>query len=151
MTRKCYLSVIVCFHHAKFVHFSYSEWYSAFHFTILNFREGFLGYHVISLKESHFCTILNKNRTIDFGLLKAPLGFGLKVTWSNNKVGTIGEHVQNRKLLISEHLVINKRLPCDLTSLISTPFTLFRPYQTPISDFKFRPCKNDTRGYTWFL
>ena len=54
-------------------------------------------------------------------ILKAPLGFGLKVTRSNNKVGTIGEHVKNRKLLISEHLVINKRLLCDLTSLISNP------------------------------
>ena len=84
-------------------------------------------------------------------ILKAPLGFGLKVTWSNNKVGTIGEHVKNRKLLISEHLVINKRLLCDLTSLISTLFTRFRPYQTTISVLKFRPCKNhDTRGTTWF-
>ena len=83
-------------------------------------------------------------------ILKAPLGFGLKVTWSNNKVGTIGEHVKNRKLLISEHLVINKRLLCDLTSLISTLFTRFRPYQTTISVLKFRPCKNDdTRGTTW--
>ena len=81
-------------------------------------------------------------------ILKAPLGFGLKVTRSNNKVGTIGEHVKNRKLLISEHLVINKRLLCDLTSLISTLFTLFRPYQTTISVFIFRPCKNDD---TWFL
>ena len=37
--------------------------YPAFHFVILTFREV---YHVISLEESHFWTILNKNRTIDF-------------------------------------------------------------------------------------
>ena len=37
--------------------------YPVFHFVILNFREV---YHVISLEESHFWTILNKNRTIDF-------------------------------------------------------------------------------------
>lgn len=137
---KYYLSPILCSQLAKCAH---------------------IPYFTLSFWISEKCIMWFHSRSHTFGqfwikieqlILKAPLGFGLKVTRSNNKVGTIGDHVKNRKLLISEHLVINKRLLCDLTSLISTLFTLFRPYQTTISVFIFRPCKNDdARGNTWFL